>query len=49
MPVTWNDRMLDRDVYILWQFFESTLVSLPQMDYIMLLVEDSRGEMSLYK
>ena len=21
MPVTWNDRMLDRDVYILWQFF----------------------------
>ena len=21
MLVTWNDRMLDRDVYILWQFF----------------------------
>ena len=21
MLVTWNDRMLDRDVFILWQFF----------------------------
>ena len=26
MLVTWNDRMLDRDVCILWQFFESALV-----------------------
>ena len=24
MLATWNDRMLDHDVYILWQFFEST-------------------------
>ena len=26
MLVAWNDRMLDRDMYILWQFFESTII-----------------------